>query len=83
MIFWMGLNRGMTMSRKSSAALSGQSRRFLDKARELGCDEDPKAFDRVFARVVPPKRRPETPGKDGVRKKRRLTSRKQGTSSDG
>jgi hypothetical protein len=35
-----------------------QSESFIRKARELGCDEDPEAFERVFARVVPPKRRP-------------------------
>jgi hypothetical protein len=33
-----------------------QSQRFIDKARELGCDEDPKAFERTFSKVVPPKK---------------------------
>jgi hypothetical protein len=42
-------------------AVSEQSRRFIRTARELGCDEDPEAFVRVFARVVPPKRRPDIP----------------------
>ncbi|MGB2931667.1 MAG: hypothetical protein WBF40_09090 [Methyloceanibacter sp.] len=28
---------------------------FRKKARELGCDEDPKAFERAFSKVVPPK----------------------------
>ena len=33
-----------------------QRQRFIDKARELGCDEDPKAFERTFSKIVPPKR---------------------------
>jgi hypothetical protein len=36
-----------------------QSERFARKARELGCDEDPEVFERVFGRVVPPKVPPE------------------------
>ena len=31
-----------------------ESQRFIDMARELGVDESPEAFDRAFARVVPP-----------------------------
>lgn len=34
-----------------------QSKRFIEKAREIGCDEDPKAFDKVFEKVV--RHRPE------------------------
>lgn len=30
-----------------------QKQRFIDKARELGCDEDPKAFERTFTKIVP------------------------------
>ena len=33
-----------------------QYRRFVAKARELGCDESPEAFDRAFKKVVPAKR---------------------------
>ena len=35
--------------------LSDQSKRFIDAAREAGCDEDRAAFEKVFAKVVPPK----------------------------
>jgi hypothetical protein len=35
-----------------------QAKRFVEAARELGCDEDPKAFEKAFAEIVPPKRRP-------------------------
>ena len=34
----------------------GQSLRFVEKARELGCDEDPKAFERSFSKIVPSKK---------------------------
>jgi hypothetical protein len=37
-------------------ALPNQSKRFVEKARELGCDEDPEAFERTFSKVVPSKR---------------------------
>ena len=30
--------------------------RFVDAAREAGCDEDPAAFERIFAKIVPPKK---------------------------
>ena len=33
-----------------------QSQRFINTAREAGCDDDPKAFERVFAKIVPPKK---------------------------
>jgi hypothetical protein len=33
-----------------------QKEKFIEKARELGCDEDPKAFEDAFSKVVPPKR---------------------------
>lgn len=38
-----------------------QRRRFKETARELECDEDPKAFEKAFAKVVPPKSRPAPP----------------------
>ena len=41
----------MTASNKS-----GQRQRFIETAKALECDEDPKAFERVFAKVVPPKK---------------------------
>jgi hypothetical protein len=39
-------------------------KRFVEAARELGCDESGEAFERAFGKIVPPKRpRPkgETP----------------------
>ena len=36
-----------------------QSKRFIDMARELGTDDRPEEFDRVFAQVVPPKSVPK------------------------
>jgi hypothetical protein len=54
--------------------LKPQSERFIDKARELGCDECPEAFDRVFARVVPPKTPPEV--LEGTRSKRLTAKRR-------
>ena len=35
-----------------------QKKRFLDAAREAGCDESPEAFERAFRAIVPPKRHP-------------------------
>lgn len=32
-----------------------QSRRFLEAARELGCDESGEAFDRALGRILPPR----------------------------
>ncbi len=35
-----------------------QNRKFIDKARELGCDETTNTvFERAFNEIVPPKRR--------------------------
>jgi hypothetical protein len=53
-----------------------QSEAFIRTARELGCDEDPEVFERVFARIVPPKTSPE-PQKRAKRTvtKRRLTKK--------
>jgi hypothetical protein len=36
-----------------------QYERFVETARMLGCDEDEESFERTFAKIVPPKRRPE------------------------
>ena len=33
-----------------------QKQRFIDNARDLGCEEDPKAFELAFSKVVPPKK---------------------------
>jgi hypothetical protein len=46
-----------------------QSKKFVQKARELGCDEDPKAFERAFSKIVPPKK--PAPPKPEKKKPRR------------
>jgi hypothetical protein len=33
-----------------------QSKRFIKAAREIGTDESPEAFERVFKKIVSPKR---------------------------
>ncbi len=33
-----------------------ESKRFIDMAREIEADEDPKALDRAFDKVISPKR---------------------------
>ena len=43
------------MAKKATAKADEQSKRFIAKARELGCDEDPKAFERTFGKIVAPK----------------------------
>ena len=67
------------MSRpKSQPRIDEQGQTFIRKARELGCDEDPEAFERVFARVVPPKKPPDSraPEKTGPQTRRRHQSSK-------
>jgi len=34
-----------------------QYERFVQTARELRCDEDQEQFEKVFSKIVPPKRR--------------------------
>ncbi len=45
--------------KRDKTPITDQGRAFIEKARELGCDEDPAAFDRMFERIVPPKRKPK------------------------
>lgn len=45
-----------------------QSDRFIETARELGCDESEEAFERTFAKVVPPTRPKKEPGASRERK---------------
>jgi hypothetical protein len=47
-----------------------QHQRFIETARELGCDEDPKAFERTFSKVVPPKKPTEKPTEAKAKKRR-------------
>jgi hypothetical protein len=48
---------------KGSLAQEEQSRRFIEAARELGCDEDPAHFDEILKKVArhkpPPDASPE------------------------
>jgi hypothetical protein len=58
------------MSRKSKTQeTENQSQKFKRVARELGCDEDPKAFERAFTKVVPPKKPKPMPEKKKPRPK--------------
>jgi len=46
----------------------GQRQRFEEASRAAECDESPEAFERVFAKIVPPKKArsdtaPKTPKK--------------------
>jgi hypothetical protein len=45
-----------TPTHPERAADPEQYRRFVEKARELECDDDEEAFERVFSRMVPPRR---------------------------
>lgn len=47
---------------KPKASDEEQYRRFVEKARELGADESPEAFDRAFRKVMPAKRPPSKSG---------------------
>lgn len=42
------------MDKKKDTA-DEQRKRFIETARELECDESPKAFEDTFSRIVPPK----------------------------
>lgn len=56
------------MTEKKSAPKS-QGERFIETARALGCDEDEAAFERVFEKIVPPKRPRSKPDEKGEAKK--------------
>ncbi len=45
-----------------------QSARFVEAAKEAGTDESGKAFERVFKKLVPPKRSPKRAASRGVGK---------------
>lgn len=55
-----------TTKTKAKSKGQGQKQRFIEKARELGCDEDPKAFEKTFSKIVPPKN-PKKPAKTADR----------------
>lgn len=41
---------------KQSGKDKKQSKRFIEKAREIGVDESGETFERAFKKAVPPKR---------------------------
>jgi hypothetical protein len=41
-----------------------QSKRFIEKAREIEADEDDERFERAFEKIVPPKDRADRMNKD-------------------
>jgi hypothetical protein len=51
-----------------------QSKRFIKAAREIGADENPEAFERVFGRVVRPTRLSPKPAVGRSRRIGKLTS---------
>jgi hypothetical protein len=55
------------MSSKSDKKAAEQHRRFIHTARDLGCDEDPEAFERAIKKLAkaPPAPRRERAKKDG------------------
>ena len=44
------------MANKADNQQKSQSERFIETARELGCDESEERFEKVFRKIVPPKR---------------------------
>jgi hypothetical protein len=49
--------------KKRNMPSSDQSHRFIETARELGCDEDEAAFDEKLKRIA--KQKPKDPPKSG------------------
>ena len=50
-----------------TAKSNSQKQRFIDRAREIEACEDPSVFDRLFSKIVPPKkakRKAKQPNKD-------------------
>jgi hypothetical protein len=53
------------MARHSKSSAPSQSKKFIDKARELGCDEDEAAFEarlKKIAKAPPPTPEKKKPG---------------------
>jgi len=57
-----------------------QSEKFIRTARELGCDEDPEAFERAARQVVRPQKGEPVPSNQ--RAKRTATQRRLGSFRD-
>ena len=43
-------------AKKNPITEAERSQRFVEKARELGCEETTEAFDRVLGKILPAKR---------------------------
>jgi predicted RNA-binding Zn-ribbon protein involved in translation (DUF1610 family) len=54
----MPRNDGMPRKKPPPPDEKPQRERFIEAAREAGVDETGEAFERAFAKIVPPKRRP-------------------------
>jgi hypothetical protein len=54
-------------AKKNPMTEAERSQRFVEKARELGCEETTEAFDRVLGKILPPKRPPAATPKDESR----------------
>ena len=51
-------------ARKPKLDEKPQSERFIETAREIGADETPEAFERVFRKVVTPRNQCSSPSRD-------------------
>ena len=56
------------VARKAKADKKPQSQRFIETARELGCDEDEAAFDEKLKRIATAKPNPKPIRKKGTQK---------------
>ena len=50
---------GESQKRRPAKTDKKQSERFKQTAREAGADESSENFERVFSKLVPPKRKPD------------------------
>ena len=48
-------------AKKNPITEAERSRRFVEKAKEIGADQSTEGFDRVFEKMMPPKRGPAKP----------------------
>ncbi|HZS81749.1 MAG TPA: hypothetical protein VFA50_02695 [Stellaceae bacterium] len=57
------------MKSEGKAKSEEQARRFIETARQLGCDEDEAAFDEKLKRITKPKPPPDRDGNKPATKK--------------
>jgi hypothetical protein len=60
-----------TKSPKPKADAKAQHQRFIETARELGCDEDEAAFDEKLKRIATAKPKPKPKQKSSTKKTNR------------